>query len=67
MISKQIKIIPDIKFKIGNITISLNKDDLVNKIYEGEGFSFKILELLFIENTPCDNIVFGFKFLENSY
>ena len=64
LISDQIKTIPEIKFKIGNITISLNKDDLVYKIYEGEGLSFKILELLFIQNTPCDNITFGFKFLE---
>ena len=64
LILDQIKTIPEIKFKIGNITISLNKDDLVYKIYKGEGYSFKIHELLFIENTPCDNIVFGLKFLE---
>ena len=64
LISKQIKIIPDIKFKIGNITISLDKEDLVYKFYEGFCNSFEILEFLFIENTPCDNFVFGFKFLE---
>ena len=51
-----------------NINVVFNKEEinqlkyvqqqLVNKIYEGEGFRFKIHELLFIENTPCDNIVF---------
>jgi len=56
---EQINSIPEIKFKIGNITISLNKEDLVYEV-----INYEILKLLFIENTPCDNFVFGSKFLE---
>ena len=56
---EQIKTIPEIKFKIRNITISLKKEDLVYDVIE-----FEILKLLYIENTPCDNFVFGSKFLE---
>ena len=48
---KQMKTIPEIKFRIGNITISLNKEKLFRN-------------LLYIQNTPCANFVFGLNFLE---
>ena len=65
---EQKKIFPDIKFKIRNITISLNKNDL---IYEdsiihikGDNRKEDIHNYLFIKESPCDNIIFGLKLLE---
>ena len=48
---KQMKTVPEMEFKIGNITISLNKEKLVRN-------------LLYIKNTPCGNFIFGSIFLE---
>ena len=65
---EQKSLFPQIKFKIGNIIISLNKKDL---IYEdstirirGETREENIHNYLFIKNTPCDNNILGLKVLE---
>ena len=51
--SEQKKSFPEIKLKIGNIIVSLNERDLIDdKNY------------LFIQNTPCDNIILGAKVLD---
>ena len=65
---EQRNIFPEIKFKIRNITISLNKKDLVYEDsfirIQGEIRDEKIHNYLFIKNSPCDNVIFGLKLLD---
>ena len=65
---EQKKLFPDIKFKIRNMIITLNKKDLIyedSAIYiKGDTREEDIHNYLFIKNTPCDNFIFGLKYLE---
>ena len=59
---------PELKFKIGNKIITLNKIDLIYEdsvITKKGGHKYEdIHNYLLIKNTPCQNNVFGLKFLE---
>ena len=60
---------PEIKFKIGNKTITFNKNNLIYQdrktIVRGvNNIKEKRHNYLFIKNTPCDKNIFGLKFLE---
>ena len=65
---EQRNIFPEIKFKIRNLTLSLNKKDLVYEDsfirIQGEIRDEKIHNYLFIKNSPCDNVIFGLKLLD---
>jgi len=60
---------PEIKFKIGNKTITFNKNNLIHQdrktIVKGvNNIKEKSHNYLFIKNTPCNKNIFGLKFLE---
>ena len=65
---EQRQFFPEIKFKIRNMSITLNKKDLIyedSAIYiKGDIREENIHNYLFIKNTPCDNFIFGLKLLE---
>ena len=51
---------PDIKFKIGNKIIFLNNTNFLFKhMYDNEELNF----IVFIQNNPCENLIFGWRFL----
>ena len=59
---------PDIKFKIGNKSFSLTKEDLIfedSYIHKrGNKIEKECNYYLLIQNSPCENNIFGLKFLE---
>ena len=65
MDEEQKKILPEIKIKIGNKIISLNKNDLIKEdnYIDLKGYD-DLHNYLFIKSSPCDNNIFGLKFLE---
>ena len=62
---EQKKNFPEIKIKIGNKIISLNKNDLIREdnYIDLKGYD-DLHNYLFIKSSPCDNNIFGLKFLE---
>lgn len=64
----QKRFFPEIKFKIGNKVVSLNKNDLIYEYslikINGRHREEDIHNYLFIKNSPCDNTILGLKFFE---
>ena len=59
---------PEIKFKIGNKSFSLTKDDLIfedSHLHKrGNKIEKECNYYLLIQNSPCENNILGLKFLE---